>query len=91
MSALLRKVGDAILDRGVHDRIGVELVRDGLVVPLEEVLVDAVVFVEKLQRRFEALREAVNRSAVETFVVHAANFEDDADLPALGEKNMLVR
>ena len=68
--------------------IGVELVGDGLVVALEEVLVDAIVFVEQLQRRFEALRETVNRSVVETLVVDAANFEDDADLPALGEKNV---
>ena len=51
-------------------------------------MVDAVVFVEQLQRRFEPLRETVNRSAVETLVIDAANFEDDADLPALGEKNV---
>ena len=88
MSALLAEVGDAIFDRGVYDGIGVELVGDGLVVPLEEVLVDAVVFIEQLQRRFEPLRETVNRSVVETLVIDAANFEDDADLPALGEKNV---
>ena len=75
------EVGDAILDRGVNDWIGVELVRDGLVVALEEVLVDAVVFVEQLQRRFKALRETVNRRAVEALIVHTANFEDDTRPP----------
>ncbi len=46
---LTAEVGDAIFDRGVYDRIGVELVRDRFVVALEEVLVNAVVLVEQLQ------------------------------------------
>ena len=88
MSALLAEIGDAILDRGIHDRIAVELVRDGFVVALEEVLVDAVVLIKQLQRGFEALREAINRGAVETLIVHAANFEDEADLAGLREKHV---
>jgi len=44
------QVGDAILDRGVYDGVSVELVGDGLVVAFEEVLVEAVVFVEKLSK-----------------------------------------
>ena len=78
---LAAKIGDAILDRGVYDGIAVELVRDGFVVALEEVLVEAVVFVEQLQGGFEAFCETVNRCVVETLVVDAANFEDDARPP----------
>ena len=85
---LAAEVGDAILDRGVYDRIGVELVRDRFVVPFEQVLIEAIVFVEQLQRRLKALGEAVNRRVVETFVVHAAHFEDDAHVAALGEKHL---
>jgi len=37
-----------------YDRIAIEFVRDRLVVPFEEVLIDAVVVVEQLECRFEA-------------------------------------
>src|SRR5208283_4576263 len=46
---LAAEVGDAVFDRSVHHRVGIELVGDGFVVALEEVLVDAIVFVEQLQ------------------------------------------
>ena len=82
------EVRDTILDRGINDRIVVELVRDRFVVPFEEVLVEAEVFVEELQRRFQALGEAVDRCVVEAFVVHTAHFEDDAHFPSLGEKHV---
>src|ERR1700733_2169799 len=85
---LAAKVGDAIFDRRIHDGVVIELVRDGFVVALEEILVDAVVLVEQLQGRFEAFCETVDRSGVETLVIDAADFEDDADLSALGEKNV---
>src|SRR4029077_19859237 len=49
-----RKESDAIFDGGIYDRIAIELVRDRLVVPFEEVLIDAVVVIEKLKCRFEA-------------------------------------
>ena len=51
-------------------------------------MVEAKVFVEQLQRRLKALGEAVNGRVVETLVVHAAHFEDDADVAALGEKHL---
>src|ERR1700730_8019212 len=82
------EVGDAIFDRGVNDRIVVELIRDRFVVALEEVLVEAIVFVEQLERRLKALGETINRRAIETFVIDAANFEDDAHLTRLGEKSV---
>src|SRR5271156_1473997 len=85
---LAAQVGNAVLDRGVYDGVGVKLVGDGFVVALEEVLVDSVAFIEQLQSGFKALRETVKRSAVETLVVHSANFEDDAHLAGLGEKNV---
>src|SRR6266436_2151617 len=54
---LAAEVGDAVFDRGINDRIAVKLVGDGLVVALEEVLVDAVVFIEELQSRLKTLAE----------------------------------
>src|SRR5258708_1093134 len=71
------EIGDAILNRSVYDGVSIELVRDGLVVALEEVLVDAVVFVEQFQSGFETFRETVKRSGVETLVIHTANFQND--------------
>src|SRR5580700_3861716 len=82
------EVRDAIFDRGINDRIVIELVGNGFVVALEEVLVEAIVFVEQLQRRLKALGEAINRCAVKAFVVHTANFENDPHLTCLGEKSV---
>src|SRR5580704_9239422 len=49
------KESDAIFDGSIYDRIAIEPVRDRFVVSLEEVLVNAVVVVEQLECRFEAL------------------------------------
>src|SRR5712691_3592200 len=54
-----RKESDAIFDGGIYDRIAIELVRDRFVVSLEEVLVDAVVVVEKKEGRIEEESEKV--------------------------------
>src|SRR5271168_3429035 len=61
---LAPEMRDAILNGSVYDGVSIELVRDGLVVALEEVLVDAVVFVEQFQSGFKTLREGINRSGV---------------------------
>src|SRR5258706_14253113 len=71
-----RKESDAIFDCGIYDRIAIELVRDRFVVPLEGVLVDAVVVVEQLECRFEAFCQAVERVAVQALVVDAPNLKD---------------
>src|SRR5258708_40357248 len=83
-----RKESDAIFDGGIYDRIAIELVRDRFVVPLEEVLVDAVVFVEELERRFETLCQAVKRVPIQALVVDAPNFKDDTEVSRLGEENL---
>src|SRR5580692_7587126 len=85
---LAGEVGDARLDRRVHDGIAVELVRDGFVVALEQILVDPVVLVEQLQGGLKTFCEAVYRSDVKTLVIHATYFEDKADLTTLGEKDV---
>src|SRR5260370_41451017 len=82
------KICQTILDGCIYDRSVIELVRDILVVPLEEVLVDAVVFVEELECRFEALCQAVERVSVQALVVDAPNFKDDTEISRLGEENM---
>src|SRR5947199_5552562 len=60
-----RKESDAILDGGVYDRFAIELVRDRFVVPFEEILIDAIVVVEQLECRFEALCQAVESVPVQ--------------------------
>jgi len=50
----LGEVTNAILDSRVDDGVCILLVRNWLVVSLEEVLVDAKVLVEELQCRFQA-------------------------------------
>src|SRR5580704_11814087 len=85
---LAAKISDAVLNRGVYDGIVVELVRNCFIVPLEQVLVDAVIFIEQLQRRFQALSQAINRSVVKTLIVHTTDFEDDAHFACLGEKDV---
>src|ERR1700730_5733875 len=64
-----RKESDAIFDGGIYDRIAIELVRDRFVVSLEEVLVNAVVVVEQLECRFEALCETVECVPVQALVI----------------------
>src|SRR6202041_1284709 len=85
---LALQISNASLDRQIDDRIVVDLVGDRLVVAFEEGLIDAVVFVEKLERRFQALSEAINRSSVEAFVVYASDLKDDAALAAFGQKDV---
>src|SRR6266403_3365135 len=85
-----RKESDAILDGGVNDGFAIELVRDRFVVPFEEVLVDAVVVVEQLECRFEALCQAVERVPIQALVIDAPNLKDDAQVSGLGKENMRI-
>src|SRR2546429_7948886 len=82
------KICQTILDGCIYDRSVIELVGDTLVVPLEEVLVDPVVFVEELECRFEALCQAVERVSVQALVVDAPNFKDDTEVSRLGEEDV---
>src|SRR5271169_4577709 len=82
------EIRDTVPYRRVYDGIGVQLVGYGLVVALEEVLVDTIVFIEQLQGRFEPLRETIKGSRVEALIVNAANFEDGTYLPGLCEKDL---
>src|SRR5229473_7669386 len=78
-----RKESDSIFDGGIYDRIAIELVGDSFVVSLEEVLVDAVVVVEQLQCRFEALCETVERVHVKALVIDTPDFKDDSEVARL--------
>src|SRR5882762_7838464 len=84
---LTAKIGDTVLDRRVHDRVAVEHVRDGLVVALEEVLVDAIVVAKQFQRRLETLREYIDGCSVEALVIHTTHFENDAELAGLRKEH----
>src|SRR6266403_439259 len=84
---LATEIGDAILDRCVHDRTAVEFVWDGLVVAFEEVLVDAIVVAKKFQRGLEALRECINRRSVEALVIHAAHLKNETEFTCFREEH----
>src|ERR1700756_1593235 len=86
----VRKIREAILDRRVYNRLAIELVRDRLVVPFEEVLVDAVAVVKQLERRFESLCEAVGGGSVQAFVIDAPHFHDNAEVSRLGKEDVGV-
>src|SRR5258708_5611381 len=43
---------------------------------------------EELERRFEALCQAVKRVPIQALVVDAPNFKDDTEIPRLGEEGM---
>src|ERR1700730_15536014 len=85
---LTAKIGDAVLDRRVHDRVAVELVRDGFIVALEEVLVDAIVVAKKFQCGLETLRECIDGCSVEALVIHATHFENEAELAGLRKEHL---
>jgi len=55
--------------------------RNGLAIPFEEELIDAIAFIEQPQRRFQALGEGVNRRGIETLVVDALQFENEPASP----------
>src|SRR5882762_8064720 len=84
---LAAKIGDAVLDCRVYNLITVEFVRDGLVVSLEEVLVDAIVVAKQFQRRLETLREYIDACSVEALVIHTTHFENDAELAGLRKEH----
>src|ERR1700676_5037293 len=84
------KIGDAVLDRRVHDGVAVELVRDGFVVALEEVLVDSIVVAKQFQRRLETIREYIDGGSVEALVIHTTHFENDAELAGLREEYFMA-
>src|ERR1700731_5328919 len=59
-------------------------------VRLEEVLVNMEAWAKGFQRRLQALHRILLLQAVETFVVHAGNAENHADITALGKEGRLV-
>ena len=85
-----RKIREAILDGRVHNRLAIEPVRDRFVIPFEEVLIDAVVVVKQLERRFKPLREACERGLVQAFVIDTPHFHHNAEVSRLGEEHVGV-
>src|SRR5579864_3599205 len=84
------EIGDAIAYGCIDDRIAIQLVRDSFPVPLEEILVDAVALIEKPPGGFEPLRETVHGCMVEAFVIHAANFQSEPDIPGFCKEEVGV-
>src|SRR3984885_3324246 len=59
-------------------------------VRFEEVLVNMEAWTKGFHRRLQALHRILLLRAVETFVVHAGNAENHADITALGKEGRLV-
>src|SRR5438270_5727181 len=83
-----RKIREAILDGRVHNRLAIEPVLDRLVVPLEEVLIDAVVVVKQLERRFKPLGQAVERGSVQALVLDAPHFSQNDEVSRTSGKRV---
>ena len=90
MVALRFKELPPLLDGRFHNRVVVFGERYVGPVRLEEVLVDMEAWAERFERRFQPFHRILLRRAVETFVVHAGNAEDHADIAALSKKGCLI-
>jgi hypothetical protein len=84
------QVSRAPLDRLVGDRLfalGRDERPNG---PLQQVLVDAAVFVQEPERRLEAMRERLPLGVRETLIIHAPKPIGDAHVAGLREKRGVV-
>ena len=84
------QVSRASLDRLVGDRLfalGRDERPNG---PLQQVLVDATVFVQEPERRLEAMRERLPLGVRETLIIHAPKPIGDAHVAGLREKRRVV-
>src|SRR5439155_10228233 len=75
---LTGEVGNAITDCSVHDGVSAKCMRNRLAIPFEEKLIDAIVLIKQSKSRFEALGEGINRGNVQTLIVDALQFENEA-------------
>src|SRR5208282_14795 len=85
---LAAKIGDAVQDGRVDDGVRIEPVGNGFVVALEQILVNAAAFIKQLQCGFEAFCELIDRGRVQTLVIDAADFKNDACLAGLRKKDV---
>jgi hypothetical protein len=65
-------------------------VGDLRVIALEQVLIDPIVLVKQPECRFQTFGQRIDRSSIKAFIIHAANFEDHAQVTGLGEKDLFV-
>ena len=87
---LVREIGDAVTDGCVDDGFAVECVRNHRAVAFEQILVDAIVFIEEFERGFEPLGQSVDGLLVQTLVIDPLDLEDQTEVPGLGQKRVLV-
>jgi hypothetical protein len=82
------EIRDAIPDRRIDNGFAAERMRNGLMVALEQELIDAVVLIEHAQGRFQTLGQGVHSRSFQAFVIDTANFNNDTDLPRFRKEDM---
>src|SRR5438477_1927397 len=90
ISAPRIEVRRSLLDRLVGDRLIARRRGDRSHPPLAQILIDTTVLVEHAERRFEPVDDLPTAVNIEAFVVDALQQEDDADMPGLRQKRVLV-
>ena len=90
MVALRFKELPPLLDGRFHNRVVIFGERYVGPVRFEEVLVNVEAGAKRFQRRLQPLHRILLLRAVQTFVVHAGNTENHADIAALGKEGRLI-
>src|SRR5271169_3603796 len=90
MVALGFKKVPALVDRCFDNGVVICCERYVGAIRFEEVLVNMEAWAKRLERCLQTLHCVLLFRVVKTFVVHAGNTEDHADIPALGKEGCLV-
>jgi hypothetical protein len=90
MIAFCFKELPSLLDGRFHNRVVIFCERYVGPVRLEEILVNMEAWAKHLERCLQPLHRVLLFRAVQTFVVHAGNTENHADIPALGKEGRLI-
>jgi hypothetical protein len=90
MVALRFKELPPLVDGRFHNRVVICCERYVGAVRFEEVLVNMEAWAKRFERRFQPLHRILLLRAVKTFVVHAGNAENHADIAALGKEGRLI-
>ena len=80
----------ALLDSGIYQLVAVCLERDIWIVLFEEVLIDAVIGAEKLERGLQMLHGKSLSTLVEGFVVDSFNFQNCCHVAGFSEESVVV-
>ena len=90
MVALRFKELPPLVDRCFHNRVVISCERYVRAIRFEEVLVNMEAWAKGFERCLQPLHRILLFRAVKTFVVHAGNTENHAEIAALGKEGRLI-